>query len=261
MIPVRPVRWLILVAVALVLTAACGPAHHPGARHGSPGAQRMSAAHHTSAPHTSAPTRRTTSPPPPSSAPPPPASPTPDGARVPVADPATVVSRYIQAINGHDYQRAWNLLGAAGTGQNYQDFVSGFAGTDHDVLTVDGVSGGTVQVHLDAYQTDGSVDVYAGTYTVRGGVIVGAHLERVSGSSTCGAPSNPWNYTFCHTGRLVDRPPAEFCDYFRCIANFPNGRGYVVQCEDATFSASGGIDGACSYHSGVRRALYAPTGR
>jgi hypothetical protein len=35
------------------------------------------------------------------------------------------------------------------------------------------------------------------------------------------------------------------------IPNYENGRGYRVQCEDGTYSRSGGIQGACSWHGGV----------
>jgi len=51
-------------------------------------------------------------------------------------------------------------------------------------------------------------------------------------------------------------PPApandDFCTTHDCIPNFDNGRGSVVQCEDGSFSQSGGIQGACSHHGGVR---------
>jgi hypothetical protein len=35
------------------------------------------------------------------------------------------------------------------------------------------------------------------------------------------------------------------------IPNYENGRGYRVQCEDGTYSQSGGIQGACSWHGGL----------
>jgi len=74
-------------------------------------------------------------------------------------------------------------------------------------------------------------------------------------ANTCGAPSNPFGYTFCG-GSAITAPPANFCDYFSCIDNFWNGRGYVIQCSDGMFSKSGGISGSCSYHGGNRRELY-----
>ena len=36
------------------------------------------------------------------------------------------------------------------------------------------------------------------------------------------------------------------------IPNYPNRRGYRVQCRDGTYSRSGGIQGACSHHGGVQ---------
>ena len=77
-------------------------------------------------------------------------------------------------------------------------------------------------------------------------------------ADTCGAPSNPWGDNFCGNGSLITNPPANFCSYFSCIANFPNGRGYVIQCKDGMFSKSGGIQGSCSYHGGNSRTLYQP---
>jgi len=70
----------------------------------------------------------------------------------------------------------------------------------------------------------------------------------------CGAPQNPWNYTFC-SGSNITEPPDDFCSYFACIDNFWNGRGYVIQCNDNMFSKSGGIQGSCSYHKGNKRPL------
>lgn len=77
----------------------------------------------------------------------------------------------------------------------------------------------------------------------------------------CGAPSNPWHYNFC-CGTLISAPNPSFCQYFTCIKSFwiediPND-GYVVQCQDSMFSLSGGESGACSYHGGELRPLYAP---
>ncbi len=76
--------------------------------------------------------------------------------------------------------------------------------------------------------------------------------------STCGAPANPWGYNFCG-GSLINSPATAFCSYFNCIPSFwKSTNGYVVQCVDGTYSHSGGRSGACSYHGGVRRALYKP---
>jgi hypothetical protein len=75
-------------------------------------------------------------------------------------------------------------------------------------------------------------------------------------TNLCGAPANPWGYNFCG-GTTISSPPASFCNYFSCIANFWNGRGSVMQCKDFMFSLSGGIQGSCSYHDGNYRYLRA----
>jgi hypothetical protein len=46
-------------------------------------------------------------------------------------------------------------------------------------------------------------------------------------------------------------PPDDYTPPGENIPNYDNGRGYRVQCADGTFSQSGGIQGACSYHGGV----------
>jgi hypothetical protein len=74
--------------------------------------------------------------------------------------------------------------------------------------------------------------------------------------STCGAPSNPYGYNFCGVGGFVTSPPGDICSYFDCINNFGNGHGYMVECNDGTYSMSGGISGACSYHKGEDRPVY-----
>ena len=74
--------------------------------------------------------------------------------------------------------------------------------------------------------------------------------------STCGAPANPWGYNFCG-GSLIYSPPSNFCSYFNCIPSFwKSTLGYVDECNDGTYSHSGGRQGACSYHGGEMRPLY-----
>jgi hypothetical protein len=57
-----------------------------------------------------------------------------------------------------------------------------------------------------------------------------------SGNEGPGSPS--------HTG------DTQFCETHKCIANFPNGNGAVVECNDGEWSHSGGLSGACSDHGG-----------
>jgi hypothetical protein len=76
--------------------------------------------------------------------------------------------------------------------------------------------------------------------------------------ATCGAPSNPFGFNFCGKGGPIYSGdlPGNVCGYFACIPNFSNGHGYMVECNDATYSMSGGIQGACSHHSGEWREVY-----
>jgi len=72
-----------------------------------------------------------------------------------------------------------------------------------------------------------------------------------------GVNGNPWGYNFTQ-GNLIYNPPSNFCDYFNCIASFwQHTNGYVDECQDGTYSHSGGVQGACSHHGGEMRPLYA----
>jgi len=93
-----------------------------------------------------------------------------------VLGPAATVTAYIAAINNHDYRKAWNL-GGKNTGQSYNAFADGFAGTANDQLTIVSVAGDVVTVRLAAAQTDGTVDDYHGTYTVADGVITQSDIQ------------------------------------------------------------------------------------
>src|SRR6266516_6143105 len=120
------------------------------------------------APASSAPTAPASS-----SALPAPPSPPPPGVL------AATVREYYAAINNHRYARAWRL-GGRNTGQTYNAFVSGFAGTAHDTVTIRSVSGDVVTAQLAAQQTDGTVKTYQGSYTVEGGVITQFDVRQVS---------------------------------------------------------------------------------
>jgi hypothetical protein len=93
--------------------------------------------------------------------------------------PMATVRAYVAAINGHHYARAWRL-GGQNTGGSYSTFVSGFAGTAQDTLTIVSVSGDVVTARLNARQTDGTVQTYQGTYTVHHGIIIGFDVVQVS---------------------------------------------------------------------------------
>jgi hypothetical protein len=74
-------------------------------------------------------------------------------------------------------------------------------------------------------------------------------------AARCGAPPNPYGYNFCGRGGLVTDPPRNICNYFSCIDNFWNGVGHMEECQDQTYSMSGGRPGSCSHHGGNLRAV------
>lgn len=205
-------------------------------------------------------TVKITRPPPASSKAPPPSTPVPVTVSSSSANsPAAVVQAYFAAIDAEDYEQAWTL-GGENFGESYTQFTAGFANTATDTVQILSTSGSTVSVDLTATQTDGTQKQFTGTYTVSGNAITSASIIQAgasSSASTCGAPTNPYGYTFCAVGTRVTRPPSDICTYFTsCIANFRNGRGYMVECNDGTYSMSGGIEDACSYHEGVKRPVY-----
>ena len=89
--------------------------------------------------------------------------------------PADTVNRFFQAINDRDYNTAWEL-GGKNLDMDYDSFVSGFATTDQDEVTIQSVDGDTVSVDLLARQTDGTQKSYSGQYTVVDGVITHASM-------------------------------------------------------------------------------------
>jgi Protein kinase domain len=95
--------------------------------------------------------------------------------------PAAAVKAFFAAINAQNYARAWELNSYDHSGQNYQQFVNGYAGTRRDVVTILSTNGNVVTARLAAHQTNGTVQTYQGTYTVTNGVITSAHVLAVGG--------------------------------------------------------------------------------
>ncbi|MEZ0092803.1 serine/threonine-protein kinase [Streptacidiphilus sp. EB129] len=176
--PRRHRLWPLLLAAALVAALLAGGVTLLAQRSTSNHAAQPRTSSSVTAPPTTATSTAPTQPPSTAAgtAPAPPApSPTP----TPPAAPASVVTAYYDAINAHDYSTAWNL-GGKNLGGSYSDFANGFAGTSSDTLTIDGVSGGTVDVHLHAVHTDGSTADYSGSYFVQNGVITQATLQQTA---------------------------------------------------------------------------------
>ncbi len=94
--------------------------------------------------------------------------------------PAAVLTQYYDAINSHDYRTAYRLNSQARSTESFATFKAGFAGTQHDSLTITGVNGDVVSFDLKADQSDGSVKTYQGTYTIRSGQIVGSDVRQIS---------------------------------------------------------------------------------
>lgn len=123
-------------------------------------------------------------------------------------DPAAVVTAFYTAINAQDYATAWKL-GGDNLGSSYSAFAAGFAGTAHDALTVTGVQGNTVDVHLEALQSDGSTKVYDGFYQVGNGQIVEGRLAQTNTVAPAAPGVPPQGFVTDPHGGYHHR--AEFC--------------------------------------------------
>jgi hypothetical protein len=71
----------------------------------------------------------------------------------------------------------------------------------------------------------------------------------------CGAPANPYGYTFCG-GSVVTDPDPGVCTYFDCIKAFWKGKGFMMVCDDGKVTMSGGRAKSCSRHDGDRQPVY-----
>lgn len=147
--------------------------------------------------------------------------------------PAATVQAYFTAINRHQYRRAWRV-GGRYTGISYAEFVSGFAGTAHDAVTILSVAGHVVTARLRARQTDGSVKHYQGTYRVRHGVIIGFNVAQVFPAAPAPAPSQAAPAGGCYptasTGNCYQ--PGEFCPHADAGMPGIDGSGNPIICED-----------------------------
>jgi len=251
----RALVWMVALVVAAVV-AGCGTATVVTTSNQSPSVTmnpRVSTSPSTSTPapasSSTPPTRQVVQPTPTAAAP------------VPVApvalDPAQVVAAYFSAINGRDYSRAW-ALGGRNLGQSYGQFVSGFANTAQDNVTITGVTGDVVSISLVATNDDGTQQSFGGTYTVSGQEITGASVYQIQSDAggLCGAPPNPYGYNFCGVGGRIYSPQGDICTYFSCIDNFWNEPGYMVECRDGSFSMAGGYSEACTDHNGVQQTVW-----
>jgi hypothetical protein len=95
--------------------------------------------------------------------------------------PAGTVRAYFRAINVQNYARAWELDDVVHQRQDYQQFVSGLAGTVRDTVRILSVNGDIVTARLVAIQTTGPTKVFQGTYTVTDGVISATDVQQIAG--------------------------------------------------------------------------------
>lgn len=176
----RPNRRLLIPTAAVLLALIIGGGTYLGITQwtGSDSIQRISPVPTSAYP---SPTTSEMSPPQPTEQPPSisptPSSPTTESSPA-TGSPEGTVEAYFDAINVGDYRRAWELGGKNIQGGSYTAFAQGFKDTAHDSVTIVSVVGDTVEVELDATQTDGTHQYFAGTYTVRDGVIVAADIQR-----------------------------------------------------------------------------------
>ncbi len=86
-----------------------------------------------------------------------------------------VLKSLYNAINRHEYARAWDYFGQTKPAEDFDAYVKGFEGTDHvDIKTggeaSEGAAGSiyfTVPVAIRAVGSNGSEKVFAGCYTLR----------------------------------------------------------------------------------------------
>lgn len=87
----------------------------------------------------------------------------------------TVLKSLYNAVNRHEYARAWGYFGDTKPAQDFDAFVKGYDGTDHvDIETggesSEGAAGSiyyTVPVAIRAVGSDGSEHVFSGCYSLR----------------------------------------------------------------------------------------------
>jgi hypothetical protein len=88
---------------------------------------------------------------------------------------ASLVKSYYNAVNRHEYARAYTYFGPNGGPKPYEDFAQGYADTEYvSVLTGqaqgDGAAGSiyyTIPVAIDALSDDGGHQQFAGCYVTR----------------------------------------------------------------------------------------------
>jgi serine/threonine-protein kinase len=96
---------------------------------------------------------------------------------VPPTTPRAVVNAYYRDLNLHRYLAAYRLNPSVHPSQTYSQFKSGYDTTQHDYVTITGISGDVVSLNLTAQHTDGTLLYFSGTLTVRHGKIVVSNVH------------------------------------------------------------------------------------
>jgi len=89
----------------------------------------------------------------------------------------SVITGYYQAVNNHDYARAWQINSAAHSISDYPHFVQGFSSTQQVTVTITNVIGDVVYVRIASLHKDGTTHYFSGSYTVQNGMIVVANIS------------------------------------------------------------------------------------
>lgn len=113
------------------------------------------------------------------------------------------------------------------------------------------------QSAIDAY-SDEQAGSFAAAHEVGDTGVADSSAPSSSGDDAYGSDdpydsSNPYTNPYDGPDSSVgDGADSSFCNTHDCIPNYENGNGSTVQCADGSYSHSGGIQGACSHHGGVR---------
>jgi hypothetical protein len=134
-----------------------------------------------------------------------------------------------------------------------------FCETHHCIANFDNGHGEVVECSDGEWSHSGGI---SGACSDHGGVASGSSQGGGSGGSSQGGGSGESHSESTPKeesgsagekegpGSTSHAEDAQFCSTHTCIANFPNGNGAVVECNDGEWSHSGGLSGACSDHGG-----------
>jgi len=115
-----------------------------------------------------------------SSSPPSPSPSSSQSSTRPPTTPRAVVTAYYRDLNLRHYLAAYRLNTYIHGSQTFSQFKCGYTTTQHDYLTITGISGDVVSLDLKAMHTDGNLYYLSGTLTVGHGKIVGSDVVWVS---------------------------------------------------------------------------------